>query len=143
MRIFKLFYHTYPSMDTGFAIKEHIRCNPSAYGQMRFDTVMVQTETNFAYARLLLIFEVAAFKRKWQLARVTYFRPTSASVDSVIGQSRIAEQDRGEFIFLGSVMRSCHILPAFEGGDREFYVNDLVAGDTDLYLRLNPMEDGL
>ena len=136
----KVFWHTYYSKDDGLLRSDPIRCNSSAYREVRFDTVLVQATEQLKVAKLMLIFEVSAFHRTWQMARVQYFRPTSApTVDSIIGQSRLASQDRGEFILLSSIVRSCHLIPVQDiPGD--YYLNDLAAGDTDLYLHFNNID---
>lgn len=138
--ISKVLWHSYYSMDDGLLRMDPIRCNPSAYNSVRFDTILVQAQGGMEVAKLLLMFEVSAFHRIWQIARVQYFRYTSApTVDEIIGQSRYASQDKGEFILLSSIIRSCHLVPIHDvPGD--YYLNDLVAGDTDMYLRCNQID---
>jgi hypothetical protein len=47
------------------------------------------------------------------------------------------EETSGEFILLDSIVRSCYLTPvSTESNNRTYYLNDLVAGDLDLYLRL-------
>jgi hypothetical protein len=87
-------------------------------------------------ARLHLVFEVAAYGVQWQLARVTYFSTLpSVAIDRIIGMRRYHEEETGEFIHLASIIRSCYMTPVFTE-PRKFYLNDLVAGDVDLFLRI-------
>jgi hypothetical protein len=130
-------YHQYHSADHGLVEADLIRCNPRAYGVERFDTVLIDAGNKSQVAKLHLIFEIEAFKRRWQIARVTYFRPTSSiQADSVIGQQRFSAQNMGEFVHLASIIRSCYLSPVYDGMP-DFYLNDMAAGDTDLYCRLN------
>jgi hypothetical protein len=130
-------YHQYHSADHGLIERDLIRCNPMAYGVERFDTVLIDAGDHSQVAKLHLIFEIEAFERLWQLARVTYFRPTSSvQADRVLGQKRFAAQNVGEFIHLASIVRSCYLSPVYDG-TQDFYLNDMAAGDTDLYCRLN------
>lgn len=118
--------------------KNYIRCNPSFHHYERFDTVLVQIKDGIQPARLHLVFEAEAFEKAWRLARVTFFTailPPSAS-DRAIGMTRYEEATAGEFILLDTVIRSCYMTPVFSH-PRHFYLNDLVVGDTDLFLRLN------
>jgi hypothetical protein len=48
---------------------------------------------------------------------------------------RYYEEEGGEFIHLASIVRSCYMTPIFIH-PRQFYLNDLVAGDVDLFLRV-------
>jgi hypothetical protein len=122
-------------MDNGFETKDIIRSNPQCYNRVRFDTVLVQTLDGYTPARLRLVFEVNAYNRTWQLALVTYFsRVPTRAMDRTVGMARYEEQEQGEFIQLGSIIRSCYLTPIFST-PREFYLNNLVAGCTDLYLR--------
>jgi len=107
------------------------------YGTERFDTVLIDTGDNLQVVRLHLIFEIEAFKQQWQLARVTYFHPTSSvQADRVLGQKRFAAQSVGEFIHLASIVWLCYLSPVYDGM-QDFYLSDMAAGDTDLYCRLN------
>jgi hypothetical protein len=110
------------------------------YREIRFDSVLVQATEQLKVAKLLLVFEISAFHQIWQMAQVQYFRPTLApTTDSIIGQSRLASQDWGEFILLSLIVRSCHLIPVHDiPGD--YYLNDLAAGDTDLYLCFNDID---
>lgn len=49
---------------------------------------------------------------------------------------RYEEEKYGEFIHLASIIRSCYMTPIFSTDPHEFYMNDLVASDVDLFLRL-------
>jgi hypothetical protein len=128
--------HTFYSKDDGLPHTDLIRCCPKAWGRIRFDTVLVQTRNGFQPARLHLLFEVEAFGALWQLARVTYFTEIHPSaLDRAIGMRLYEEEVFGEFIVLGSVIRSCYMSPVAES-PRRFYLNDLIAGDVDLFLRI-------
>lgn len=73
----------------------------------------------------------------WQLALVTYFtavQPPNA-YDQAIGMTRYEEEINGEIISLRSIVRSCYMCPIAET-ERGYYLNDLIAGDVDLYLRV-------
>jgi hypothetical protein len=136
----KVFWHTYYSKDDGLLRSDLIPCNSLAYREVWFDTVLVQATEQLEVAKLLLIFEVSAFWQIWQMAQVQYFRPTSTpTTDSIIGQSRLASQDQGEFILLSSIVRSCHLIPV-QDIPGNYYLNDLAAGDTDLYLCFNNVD---
>jgi hypothetical protein len=128
--------HTYYSLDDRLPHRDYIRCTPEFYGRERFDTILVDVGGSFRPARLHLVFNVTAYDVVWQLARVTYFTALpSTPIDRVIGMKRYEEQESGEFIHLASIIRSCYMTPIFSE-PREFYMNDLAAGDVDLFLRL-------
>lgn len=115
--------------------KDIIRSNPSCYKRVRFDTVLVQTQNGHRPARLRLVFQVFAYGRRWQVARVTYFtRLPARAMDRTIGMARYEEEKEGDFIFLGTIIRSCYMVPIFSI-DRHYYLNNLISGCTDLYLR--------
>ena len=92
---------------------------------------------SFRPARLHLVFSVKVHAVVWQLARVTYFTALpSTPIDHAIGMKRYEEEKYGEFIHLASIIRSCYMTPIFSTDPHEFYMNDLVASDVDLFLRL-------
>jgi hypothetical protein len=128
--------HSYVSFDDQLMHQENIRCSPSFFSRTRFDTVLVKVDDSYRPARLHLVFEVTAYGVAWQLARVTYFSALqSVTIDRTIGMQRYHEEEGGEFIHLASIVRSCYMTPIFTN-PRQFYLNDLVAGDVDLFLRL-------
>jgi hypothetical protein len=134
---YRLIRHSYYSKDDGSHHSDLIRSNPWCYEQVRFDTVLVQVAHELRPARLHLVFTVETEKKVWQLARVTYFtaiRPAVA-VDRAIGMCRYEEEQRGEFITLNCIVRSCYMCPIY-ASQGHFYLNDLIAGDVDLYLRI-------
>lgn len=111
-----------------------IRCDPKCYGYTRFDTILVQTSNGPRPARLHLIFETVAYKKVWQLARVTYFTMIETTVhDRTIGMAKYEEECNGEFIFLNSIIRSCYMTPV-GSSQNIFYLNNLVCGDTDIFI---------
>jgi len=128
--------HSYISLDDRLTHQENIRCSPSFHSRSRFDTVLVQVGDSFRPARLHLVFEVNAYDVNWQLARVTYFSGLpSHAIDRTIGMHRYEEESTAEFIHLASIIRSCYMTPIFTLS-RQFYLNDLIAGDVDLFLRI-------
>jgi len=128
--------HSYTSLDDRLTHQENIRCSPSFHSRSRFDTVLVQDGNSFRPARLHLVFEASDCGVDWQLARVTYFSALpSRTIDRIIGMHRYEEESMAEFIHLVSIIRSCYMTPIFTQ-PRQFYLNDLVAGDFDLFLRL-------
>jgi hypothetical protein len=128
--------HSYVSFDDQLMHRENIRCSPSFFSRTRFDTVLVKVDHSYRPARLHLVFQVAAYGVTWQLARVTYFSALqSLAIDRTIGMQRYYEEEGGEFIHLASIVRSCYMTPIFTQA-RQFYLNDLVAGDVDLFLRV-------
>jgi hypothetical protein len=128
--------HSYVSFDDQLLHHENIRCSPSFFSRTRFDTVLVKVDNSYQPARLHLVFSVTAYGVIWQLARVTYFSALqSVAIDRTIGMQRYHEEEGGEFIHLASIVRSCYMTPIFTN-PRQFYLNDLVAGDVDLFLRL-------
>jgi hypothetical protein len=125
----------YFSMDNGIENRDIIRCHPSFHRRLRFDTVLVQTTNGYQPARLHLLFEANAYKKAWKIALVTYFtRIPPSDMDKIIGMNRYQEGTEGELIFLGSIIRSCYLTPIFSTPGY-FYLNNLAAGCTDLYLR--------
>jgi hypothetical protein len=128
--------HSYYSCDNGKLHQDLIRCNPMFFQRTRFDCILVQTAGGIRPARLHLTFEVSAFDIVWQLARVTYFTAAaSVSVDRAIGMRWYEEEEHGEFIALDSIICSCYMSPV-PTAPREFYLNDLIAGDVDLFLQI-------
>jgi hypothetical protein len=137
--VYKQLEHFFYSLDNGFENKDIIRSNPSCYGRIRFDTVLIDTNDGPRPARIHLLLQLEAYERRWQLAYVTYFtRIESRKIDRVIGMKRYQEEKSGEFIFIHSIIRSCYMSPT-STSDGYFYLNDLISGCTDIYLRLNPI----
>ena len=134
--MYRTFDHNYYSVDNGQPHIDTIRCNPKFFGRPRFDTVLVQTSTGPQPARIHLCFEVCIFNVAWQLARISYFTtlPLTA-LDRAVGMHRYEEEQLGEFIVLDSIIRSCYMSP-IPADDRHFYLNDLIAADVDLFLRI-------
>lgn len=132
----------YISMDSGLKHRDIIRCVPKCHGRSRFDTVLVNTDVGYQPARLHLIFEAVAYGRQWQVALVTYFaRNPPSTVDKLIGMNRYQEEVKGEFIFLSAIIRACYLTPTFTStSPGYFYLNNLAAGCSDLYLRC-PLTD--
>jgi hypothetical protein len=125
----------YFSMDNGIEHRDIIRCRPTFHRRVRFDTVLVQTPDGYRPARLHLIFEAVAYGKQWQVARVTYFtRIPPSEMDKIIAMNRYQEEIEGEFIFLGTIIRSCYLTP-ISSSPGYYYLNNLAAGCTDLYLR--------
>lgn len=126
---------TFTSLDSLYEQRSIIQCRPQFFSRTRFDTVLVNTDGNPRPARLHLIFEATAYGRQWQLARISYFTALPRQqVDKVIDMQRYREEETGEFIFLGAIIRSCYMTPAF-GNPGEYFLNPFIAGCTDLYLR--------
>ncbi|KAG8788672.1 hypothetical protein FRC15_002829 [Serendipita sp. 397] len=137
---FRAIKHSFYSKDDGNECQELIRCNPLCFGSIRFDTVLIQTMDGLRPARLHLVFESSHHGLYWQLALVTYFTAYPASAtDGIVGMRRYQEEMKGEIISLHSIVRSCYMSPV-SLGPRNFYLNDLVAGDVDLYIRLNNIQ---
>jgi hypothetical protein len=128
-------------MDNGVQHEELIRCTPKFHNRQRFDTVLVQMPEQLLPARLHLIFEVEAHEKLWKLARVTYFTPiTRSAVDKMIGMWRYEESDVSYTILLENVARSCYMTPIDgQSSHNLFYLNDCIAGDIDLFLRIAAM----
>ena len=123
-----------------------LRCTPDWRKKgPRYDTLLVNLPSKSAVARLRAIFQVNAFGRDWVVAYVTQFRTVKAAHMSSIGQPRVEENTRGNFILLQSAVRAVHLCPSFQCNaqteeplsiptDKMFYVNDVI--DPDMYLRL-------
>ncbi|KAG8819022.1 hypothetical protein FRC19_010189, partial [Serendipita sp. 401] len=130
------FDYQYTSRDTYLPLKSSLRATPSFHRRSRFDTAFVNTPEGIRPARLHLIFETFRHGLVWQMALVTYFtRYQSSSMDKAIGMHRYQEQKDGEIIMLASLERSCYMAPS-PGHPSHFYLNDAVAGDVDLFLRV-------
>lgn len=128
--------HTYYSLDDRFPHQDYIHCTPGFHERDRFDTVLVDVGDSFRPARLHLVFSVKVHGVVWQLAQVTYFTALlSTPIDCAIGMKQYEEEKYGEFIHLASILQSCYMTPIFSA-PHEFYMNDLVAGDVDLFLQL-------
>lgn len=133
--------HSFYSIDDGSRYKDIIRCNPKVYGRTRFDTVLVQTDTGPRPARLHLLFSVTAYQQPWDLAFITYFTSMPAvAQDKRIGMTRYQEEIHGEVVPLASILHSCYLTPLPNSETtRQFYLNHLIRGDTDLFLRIQDM----
>lgn len=127
---------TYFSLDNGIENRDTVQCRPQFHRRQRIDTVLVETPgVGYRPARLHLIFEAVAYKKLWQVARITYFQPLLESeMDKIIGMARYKESTTGDFVLLNRITRSCYMVPFFSSSGY-FYLNNLAAGCTDLYLR--------
>ena len=128
--------HTYYSLDDQLPHQDYIRCTPGFHEWDWFDTILVDVGDSFRPARLHLVFSVQVHVVVWQLAWVTYFTALpSTPIDHAIGMKQYKEEKYGEFIHLASIIQSCYMTPIF-AAPQQFYMNDLVAGDVDLFLQL-------
>jgi hypothetical protein len=133
--------HSYYSLDNGVFTQDLIRCLPSFHAWVRFDTVLVSYEDTIRPARLHLVFEFRAHGIIWQAALVSYFTPLRPSTrDQDIGMKRYKEEATSSIVSLAVIIRSCYMAPTSVGSS-EFYLNDFVSGDVDLYLRVEQLNN--
>jgi hypothetical protein len=63
-----------------------------------------------------------------------FTRIPPSEMDKIIAMNRYQEEIEGEFILLGTIIRSCYLTP-ISSSPGYYYLNNLAAGCTDLYLR--------
>jgi len=75
------------------------------------------------------------YGKQYSIAFVTYFTQAVVSKrDKAIRMNCYEEEHSGEFIFMESVVRSCYLTQDFSIPGR-YFLNNLIAGCSDLYFR--------
>ncbi|KZS96286.1 hypothetical protein SISNIDRAFT_407226 [Sistotremastrum niveocremeum HHB9708] len=135
LSFYRCAYINYESKEDFRIRRDIIRCNPSFNGHPRYDTVLVD-DTPLRFARVLAIFDWKFHRSSPPLAMalVRYFQPATWTPRTKFERCRVLrERSDTHFIYMSSIIRSCHMPRAF-GKDGHYFVNDQTDGD--IFLRL-------
>ena len=127
---------------------EYIRANPSFHHQPRYDTVLAQMPNGVhVFARIHLFFQCQACGKTWNIALVTLFKTLESPDDSRIRLRLVREDVDSSFLDVNWIIRRVFLCKLYgsvhewvNASERDFWVNDLIANDADMYLRLQGIE---
>jgi hypothetical protein len=116
-----------------------VYCSPKFHERERRDFVVVQTNSGYIFAQLLLIFSCSIADRIFTICSV---RPLDAPVstllvkDRELGLRRVRARTKSEFIFARCVIRGAPLIQDFDRPN-EYLVMDVVDHTGDIFLRCN------
>ena len=96
----------------------------------------------YVFARVHYFFRLSAAARTWDIALVTLFKTIQTSQQSRTGMRLVREDSQSAFIEVGWIIRRVFICQDYGsvydvlGDINEYWVNDLIGNDPDMYLRL-------
>lgn len=132
----------YTSVVSWMPKTDYLRCNPSFYGQPRYDCVMVNVDGGkVMFARLVFMFTCTFQESVEPLALIQAFDAptgTRSRKDRELGLYRVRARPRqqSEFIPLQSIIRGALLCQAGDEPD-EFLVFDVA--DTDIFIRMKEL----
>ncbi|KZT42297.1 hypothetical protein SISSUDRAFT_1016075 [Sistotremastrum suecicum HHB10207 ss-3] len=136
VHFWKCAYINYISCEDWLPRRDIIRCNPNFQGNKRFDTVLVN-DTPLRFARVLALFtwRYHPAKKPISFALVRYFQDSTWKPKTPFKGMRILkERKESHFIYVASIIRSCH-MPQVPDHAEHYFMNDTI--DADMYLRMN------
>jgi hypothetical protein len=140
VRTYKLVGINYSSMDDWSPQRSLVRCNPSFHGEPRYDFVVIRGQSSAGgselwYARVRCLLTLDSDLSEHPIALVQYATPTSQLPSTNIGMRMVKVSKNAEFVFVASMIRSCHAIPHFASQNNSIvFINDLT--DPDIFLRL-------
>ncbi|KAG2121427.1 hypothetical protein DEU56DRAFT_873780 [Suillus clintonianus] len=139
---YKYLQVNYESMVDWRQCKDLLRCNPEFFGSPRYDCVMVQTDNQPFFARLIFMFGCSIGETNLSLALI---HPYDVGIgvrskhDTDLGLWRVRAKLRSspEFISVRSIIRGA-ALASDPGRQGDYFVIDTV--DADMFLRVKSLQ---
>lgn len=138
--------YSFTSLSSQKDVTEYARATPSFHGHARFDTVLVKRPDGFhQFVELLCLFSTSAVGSDFRLALVFPFRTIENPLNSRTGMRLLEKESNSTFIKLEWIVRRVFICKDWgsvhDSDERQLYwVNDLIANDADMYLRLKSVQ---
>ncbi|KAG1857471.1 hypothetical protein F4604DRAFT_1589912 [Suillus subluteus] len=139
---YKYLQVNYESMVDWRQCKDLLRCNPEFFGSLRYDCVMVQTDNQPFFARLIFMFGCSIGETNLSLALI---HPYDVGIgvhnkhDADLGLWRVRAKPRSspEFISVRSIIRGA-ALASDPGRQGDYFVIDTI--DADMFLRVKSLQ---
>lgn len=105
------------------------------------------SDSKFAFARVHRFYRFGAATRNWEVALATLFKTIQTPQQSRTGMRLVREDSKSSFIDVSWIVRQVYICQGYgsvrdirANGVNEYWVNDLISSDPDMYLRLQAIE---
>ncbi|KAG1788983.1 uncharacterized protein HD556DRAFT_1433910 [Suillus plorans] len=139
---YKYLQVNYESMVNWHQCRDLLRCNPEFFGSPRYDCVMVQTNNQPFFARLIFMFGCSIGETNLSLALIHPYDvgiSVRSKHDTELGLWHVRAKPRSspEFISVRSIIRGA-ALASDPGRQGDYFVIDTV--DADMFLRLKYLQ---
>ncbi|KAG1846280.1 hypothetical protein F4604DRAFT_1884179 [Suillus subluteus] len=139
---YKYLQVNYESMVDWRQCKDLLQCNPEFFGSPRYDCVMVQTDNQPFFARLIFMFGCSIGETNLSLALIHLYDVgigVRNKHDADLGLWRVRAKPRSspEFISVRSIIRGA-VLASDPGRQGNYFVIDTI--DADMFLRVKSLQ---
>ncbi|KAG6824695.1 hypothetical protein H0H92_006110 [Tricholoma furcatifolium] len=124
---------------------DYLRCNPNFHGHPRFDCVLVNSEPQPYFARIITLFTCIVANESYPLALIqpfasvyTHLNRRRKDIELKLLRFRANLRKDFEFISIHAIIRGAVMVPSgeldFANGSRDYFLFDLL--DADMFLRV-------